>query len=219
MEYNSFTMLVSALQWSESAICIHMPAPPEASLPPSIPPRLGHHRTCWAPWAAQQLPRSGLCLLRFWVFCWALWLVGFLVPWLGIEPWQWKPLGLQGVPGSNVFMRRELSLLFTERPLDDTERWVYLEARKGPLLEAGCASTSLLDFTASRALRKKCLWFQASSLWFVRAACGDQGTMPSTPEHRLLSETSSGGKICPMGWKTLNWLEANFHRASLVAQW
>ena len=61
LEYNCFTMLlVSAVQWSESAICIHLSPCSWASFqhPPHLTPP-GHHRTLsWAPCAVQQLPTS-----------------------------------------------------------------------------------------------------------------------------------------------------------------
>ena len=52
-------MIVSAVQWSESAVCIHIPASSWTSLPLPWPhPTLwGHHRALsWGPWATQQLP-------------------------------------------------------------------------------------------------------------------------------------------------------------------
>ena len=52
-------MLVSAVQQSKSAVCIHI-APPS---PPSHP--LGHHRALsWAPSAIQQLPTSDLVYIH-----------------------------------------------------------------------------------------------------------------------------------------------------------
>ena len=57
-------VLVSAVQWSESAVRIHMSPPSWASLPPPPHPTpLGHHRALsWAPCAIQKLPTSYLFL-------------------------------------------------------------------------------------------------------------------------------------------------------------
>ena len=55
-------VLVSEVQWSESAICIHIP-PPLTLLPTPLPhpTPLGHRRALsWAPCAIQQLPTSYL---------------------------------------------------------------------------------------------------------------------------------------------------------------
>ena len=54
-------MLVSAVQQSESTLCIHISFPSWTSLPPppTYPTPLGHHRALsWAPCAIQQLPTS-----------------------------------------------------------------------------------------------------------------------------------------------------------------
>jgi len=59
LEYNCFTVLsVSAVQWSESAICVHIPI--RFLLDPHPHPTpLGHHRAqSWAPWVMQKLPTS-----------------------------------------------------------------------------------------------------------------------------------------------------------------
>ena len=90
------------------------------------------------PVLSSSFPGVVFCLFGFCYFLLSSVACGILVPWLGIEPWLWKPLGLQGVPGSNVFMRRgeikALSLpVHTERSFGDTERWFYLEARKRAL--------------------------------------------------------------------------------------
>ena len=51
-------VLVSAVQWSESATCIHI-SPPSWTSPSPHPTLLGHHRArSWAPCAIQQLPAS-----------------------------------------------------------------------------------------------------------------------------------------------------------------
>ena len=55
-------VLVSAVQWSESALCIPISPPSWTSLLPNSPPpppHLGHHRApSWAPCAIQQVPTS-----------------------------------------------------------------------------------------------------------------------------------------------------------------
>ena len=54
-------VLVSAVQWSESAICIHVSPPCWTSLPPPLPPDVGRHRApSWAPCAVPQVPTSYL---------------------------------------------------------------------------------------------------------------------------------------------------------------
>ena len=54
-------MSVSAVQWSESAICIHISSPSWISLPPLHLTHLGPHRALnWAPYATQHLPVSYL---------------------------------------------------------------------------------------------------------------------------------------------------------------
>ena len=58
-------MLVSAVQWSESAIRIHIPPPSQISLPPLHLTHPGPHRTLnWAPCATQHLPMSCLFYTR-----------------------------------------------------------------------------------------------------------------------------------------------------------
>ena len=53
-------VLVSTVQQSESALCIHIspyPLPPEPPCHPSYPIPLGHHKApSWSPCAMQQLP-------------------------------------------------------------------------------------------------------------------------------------------------------------------
>ena len=54
----SFCCTVSAVQWSESAIWVHITPPSWTSLHPNPP---GHHRTLsWAPCAVENLPTSYL---------------------------------------------------------------------------------------------------------------------------------------------------------------
>ena len=59
LQYSCFTMnvvLVSAVQWTESALCIHISTPSWDSLPHHRTPP-GHHRApSWALCAIQQLP-------------------------------------------------------------------------------------------------------------------------------------------------------------------
>ena len=61
MSYN--VVLVSAVQWSESAVCIHTSPPSWASFPPwPLPSR--HRVPGWAPCVIQQLRTGcGLCIL------------------------------------------------------------------------------------------------------------------------------------------------------------
>ena len=57
--YNCFIVfvLVSAIQWSISAVCIHISPPSWISQPFSHPTHLGHNRApSWASWALQQVP-------------------------------------------------------------------------------------------------------------------------------------------------------------------
>ena len=52
-------MLVSAVQWSPSALCVRISPPPRVSLPASHLTLLGHHiAPGWVPYATQQLPTS-----------------------------------------------------------------------------------------------------------------------------------------------------------------
>ena len=62
MLYNA--MLVSAVQQSELAACVHISPPSWASPCSSLTP-LGYHRPSWAPCAVQQLPTTVLSYMYF----------------------------------------------------------------------------------------------------------------------------------------------------------